>query len=382
MEKIFTLFKKVETGLNYAIFGYPLYKVVLALLVFIFFLFLRKLFLLVVVRLIKRLARRTATEIDDRIIRAGSKPFSLLIVIAGLFLSCLILGIPHGYMWKFLRTLFIVVCAWTIYNLIIEFSDSIYRISEKFGKDISKEIGNFLIKVLKISTIGLGVLAVLQEWGINVSAIVASLGIGGLAFALAAKDTVANLFGGLTVLIDKSMKVGDWIKIGDVEGIVEDIGLRTSKIRTFEKSLIVIPNQFLANQSLENFSRRNVRRIKMTIGVTYSTTREQMVNILNDIRHMLKTHPGIAKDQLLMVYFTDFGDSSLNIFIYCFTNTADWEKYLAIREDVNLKIMEIVEKNGAEFAFPSTSIYVEKLPEMDIKVLEKVEKENLKKFNS
>ena len=174
---------------------------------------------------------------------------------------------------------------------------------------------------------------------------------------------MANLFGGLTVLIDKSMKVGDWIKIGDVEGIVEDIGLRTSKIRTFEKSLIIIPNQVLANQSLENFSRRNVRRIKMVIGVTYSTTREQMVKILEDIRTMLKNHPGIAKNQLLMVYFTDFGDSSLNIFIYCFTNTADWEKYLAIREDVNLKIMEIIEKHGAEFAFPSTSIYVEKLPE-------------------
>jgi len=191
----------------------------------------------------------------------------------------------------------------------------------------------------------------------------ASLGLGGLAFALAAKDTIANLFGGLTVLIDKSMRKGDWIKIGEVEGIVEDIGLRTSKIRTFEKSLITIPNQVLANQSLENFSRRNVRRIKMVIGVTYDTTEAQMRGILEDIRTMLKSHPGIAQNELMMVYFRDFGASSLDIFVYCFTNTSDWEKYLAIREDVNLKIMEIVEKHGASFAFPSTSIYVEKLPD-------------------
>ena len=143
------------------------------------------------------------------------------------------------------------------------------------------------------------------------------------------------------------------------------MGLRTTKVRTFEKSLITVPNQLLSTKPVENFSRRNVRRIKMTIGLTYSTSREQMVNILKDIREMLKSHPGIDNNQLQMVYFTDFGDSSLNIFIYCFTNTANWEKYLSIKEDINLKIMEIVEKHGAEFAFPSRSIYIEKMPNQE-----------------
>ncbi len=365
--------------LKFSVIGIPFYKWLISALILLFFLVGRKLFLLIVIKAIERFTRRTRTDIDDRLVRALSKPASLLFVVLGVFFSMVVLEIKYIYVLKILRSFFVVLISWGLYNLVIEFQDYIYRICEKFGKEVAKEIGSFVIKFLKVSIIVLAVLSLLQEWGINVSAVIASLGIGGLAVALAAKDTVANLFGGLTVLIDKSMKVGDWIKLGNVEGIVEDIGLRTTKIRSFEKSLIVVPNQVLANESLENFSRRKVRRIKMVIGLTYDTSREKMIKILNEIRSMLKSHPGIAKDQLLMVYFTDFGDSSLNIFIYCFTNTADWEKYLAIREDVNLKIMEIVERNGASFAFPSTSIYVEKWPEspfpMKIEKPETLEKE-------
>ncbi len=363
MSEFIDFLNKLQEYLNYVILGIPLYKLALALLVFFLFLLLRKLFIFTVIGFIRKLTRRTATEIDDILLKVVSRPASFLIVIAGIFLSLGILGIENETVFKILKTLVIFVISWTAYNLVIAFEKHFYRFAQKFGKEFAKEVGGFFIKVSKAFVIVVGSVAILQEWGINVSALLASLGLGGLAFALAAKDTAANLFGGLTVLADKSMKVGDWIKIGEVEGIVEDIGLRTTKIRSFEKSLITVPNQILANQSLENFSRRNVRRIKMTIGLTYSTTREQMVKILQEIREMLKNHPGIAKDQLCMVYFRDFGESSLDIFIYCFTNTAKWEEYLAIREDVNLKIMEIVERNGSSFAFPSRSIYVEKMPD-------------------
>ncbi len=362
MGDIWASLERIQNLLNYVIFGVPLYKLALSLFVFFSFLVLRKLFIFFVIKSIKRLTARTETEIDDILLNIVSKPVSFLIVVGGVYIALRIVGIEYEIVSSVFKTLVIFVISWTLYNSVVAFESHFYRFAEKFGREFAKEVGGFLIKITKAFIIGVGGVAILQEWGINVSALLASLGIGGLAFALAAKDTAANLFGGITVLIDKSMKVGDWVKIGDVEGIVEDIGLRTSKIRSFEKSLIVIPNQVLANQSLENFSRRNVRRIKMTIGVTYSTTREQMVNILRDIREMLKNHPGIAKDQLLMVYFTDFGDSSLNIFIYCFTNTAVWSEYLAIREDVNLRIMEIIEKNGASFAFPSRSIYIEQMP--------------------
>jgi len=355
--------QKIANFLNYTLLGVPVYKLIAAFLILVFSIFLRKVFILVIVKTIQRFTRKTKTKVDDLLVDIFSKPLSFFIIGAGLFFSFLLLGIKEVIVYKILKTLFIFVLTWVLYNSIINFEKYIYEFASKFGKEVSQEFGSFLVKLCKISVIGLGILTILQEWGINVSAIIASLGIGGLAFALAAKDTIANLFGGLTVLIDKSMKVGDWIKIGDVEGIVESIGLRTSKIRTFEKSLITIPNQMLANQSLENFSRRNVRRIKMFIGLTYSTSREQMINILKDIREMLRKHPGIAQNELQMVYFRDFGSSSLDIFFYCFTNTANWEEYLRIREDVNLKIMEIVEKHGASFAFPSSSIYIEKLPD-------------------
>ncbi len=355
----------VQEFLNQVFIGIPLYRFAIAIAVFFGFVFLRKLFVLVVIRFLSGLTRRTRTELDDILLGIISKPLSFLFVITGTYIALRVLTLEVEVINRVLRTLIIFVLVWTSYNAVIAFEEHIFRFAGRFGKELEREIGGFLIKISKAFVLILGAVAILQEWGINVSALIASLGLGGLAFALAAKDTVANLFGGLTVLADKSMKVGDWVKIGDVEGIVEDIGLRTTKIRTFEKSLITVPNQVLANQSLENFSRRNVRRIKMTIGLTYSTTPDQMRRILEEIREMLRNHPRIAKDQLLMVYFTDYSDSSLDIFIYCFTDTANWAEYLSIREDVNLKIMDIVEKNGASFAFPSRSVYVEKLPSDD-----------------
>ena len=352
----------LQKYMDYLILGVPLYRIALALFIFLVFLVLRKLFVFVVLRFLKRLTKRTATKVDDIIFRVFSKPASFVIVIVGTAVSLKILGIENEAVYKVLKTLVMFITFWAFYNLVGAFEEYFYRFAQKFGKDFAREVGGFFIKISKAFVIIVGSVAILQEWGINVSALLASLGLGGLAFALAARDTVANLFGGLTILADKAMKVGDWVKIGSVEGIVEDIGLRTTKIRSFEKSYITVPNQYISNQPLENFSRRNVRRIKMTIGITYDTPRESVVRILEEIRHMLRTHPRIAKDQLLMVYFTDFGESSLDIFIYCFTDTANWEEYLSIREDVNLKIMEIVERNHSSFAFPSRSIYVEKLP--------------------
>jgi len=363
MEGLSYTLKSIEEYLNYVVLGVPLYRIVLSLLILMLSLVLRKVFTFIVLRYIRKLTRKTETKVDDIIFRVFSRPASFIIVIVGTALSLRVLGIENADVYRVLKTLILFVVFWAFYNLVIAFEEYFYRFAEKFGKEFAREVGGFFIKVSKAFVIVVGSVAILQEWGINVSALLASLGLGGLAFALAAKDTASNLFGGLTVLADKSMKVGDWVKIGSVEGIVEDIGLRTTKIRSFEKSYITVPNQFISNQPLENFSRRNVRRIKMNIGITYDTPREKVVKILEEIRNMLQEHPRIAKDQLLMVYFTNFGDSSLDIFIYCFTDTANWAEYLSIREDVNLKIMEIVERNGSSFAFPSRSIYVEKLPE-------------------
>ena len=361
MEK--EVLKQISDFLNQAVLGTPLYRWALALLVFFLFLFLRKIFSVFILKTIHQFVKKTKTSIDDKVLNVILKPIRFLFVVFGVWFAVKILGVKSEVSDHIIRTFLIIVVFWLIYNSINVFSREIYSFAEKFGKELSKEIGSFFIKSLKLFVLILGIVAVLQEWGIDVTAFIASLGLGGLALALAAKDTAANLFGGLSILADKALKIGDWIKVGSVEGIVEDIGLRTTKVRTFEKSLITVPNSYIANNPIENFSRRNIRRIKMTIGITYDTPKEKVVDIVKDIKDMLLSHPGIDKNQTLLVFFDEFGDSALNIFIYTFTNTAVWSEYLAIKEDINLKIMEIVEKHGSSFAFPSQSIYVEKLPE-------------------
>ncbi len=340
----------------------PLYRIALALLVFFFFLFLRKIFLTVTFKLVRGYLLKTKTRLDDVIFEALRKPLGFFLITLGAYLSFKVLGYPLEIFEKLIKSLIIFGMAWAIYNLIVAFEEKAFEVARVFGKDFEREIGSFLIRSAKSFLIIMGILAILQEWGINVSALIASLGLGGLAIALASKDTLSNFFGGLTLLADKSIKVGDWIRVGEVEGIVEDLGLRTTKVRTFEKSLITVPNQYMATNPLENFSRRSVRRIKMRVGLTYSTPPKVLKKIVEDIREMLLNHPRISKEELLMVHFDEFEDSSLSIFIYCFTDTADWQEYLSIREDVNLRIMEIVERNGSSFAFPSRSIYLEKLP--------------------
>ncbi len=340
--------------LNYTFLNTPLSKIGLALAVFLFFLIVRKIFTVSIVKSIELFVGKTKTEVDDKAVAALSGPLNLAFVVLGIYFAAMVLG-QHKHLTLFLQGAFTLLFFWILYNLIKAFETDILKL---FGNRVSHEIGIFFIKALKVFTLALGLVAVLQTFGINVSAFIASLGLGGLAFALAAKDTAANLFGGFAILTDNIFKIGDWVKIGSVEGIVEDIGMRTTKIRAFDKRLVVVPNATIANSAVDNFSRRDRRRIKMRIGLTYSTKPEVMQKILSDIRTMLHNHPKIHNDPLF-VYFDEFGASSLDLFFYLFTTTAVWEEYLQIREDINLKIIKIVQENGSDFAFPSQSIYFE-----------------------
>ena len=348
--------------LTYTLLDIPLANLIAAILIFFVFLFLRNIFTKVVMVFLQQLSKKTTTYYDDKIISALKGPLSFTFIILGLHLFFQLIFKETDTVKNLLETLIIYTIFWAILSILEALRGAVYGITGKFSADLSKEMGNFIIAILKILIAGVGLGAMLQVWGINVTALVASLGIGGLAFALAAKDTAANLFGSFSLLADKSIRIGEWIKVNGVEGTVETIGMRTTKIRSFQKSLITVPNHIVANNPIENFSRRGIRRIKMHIGLTYSTNSEQIRKIMADIKKMLQNHDGISQSDSLMVNFDTFGDSSLNIFIYTFTKTANWAKYLEIREDVNLQIMKIVEDNGSSFAFPSQSIYVESLP--------------------
>ncbi len=351
-------FETLLKVLNYKLLSLPLYKIILAFLVLWIFLVLRKLFAIYIIKALNFVVLKSKTDIDDKFLKAIKGPLKFLFVIAGIYFFFLILKVDLVIIKHVLKGLLIFDVFWAIYNLITEFEDYVYHVLGKFGK-ASKELAKFIIKITKALVVSIGIIALLQDWGINVTGFIASLGLGGLAFALAAKDTAANIFGGIAILTDNIFKVGEWIKVGGAEGIVEDIGIRTTKIRAFDKRLIIVPNATIANSNVENFSRRNKRRIMMRIGLVYDTPIEVIKKIVEDIRKMLLEHPDIAKDESLLIYFDEFEDSSLSIFCYFFTNTAVWSEYLRIREDINLKIKEIVEKNGSSFAFPSNSIYFE-----------------------
>ncbi|WP_167374144.1 mechanosensitive ion channel family protein [Bathymodiolus platifrons methanotrophic gill symbiont] len=241
----------------------------------------------------------------------------------------------------------------------------------------SKELVILLVKTLKGVVFLVVLTLLLSHLGINITAILSTLGIGGLAFAMAAKDSLSNFFGGLNIMIDRIFKMGDWIKIGDVEGTVVEIGLRSTTVRTFDNALVTMPNSLVSTASVLNWNRRSVgRRIKMHIGVTYESNMDDIRQALEDIKQMLAEHPGIAspkekdlskqaRNKFLsqedvhgikatqLVYLDRYNDFSIDILIYCFSKTVNWEKWLEVKQDVLFKIADILEKNNLSFAYPT-----------------------------
>jgi len=245
------------------------------------------------------------------------------------------------------------------------------------NKELRKELFNLGVQVVKALVVIIILAFGLSHFGISLTAIMSTLGVGGLAFALAAKDTLSNLFGGVTILFDNVFRMGDWIKVGDVEGTVAEIGLRSTTIRTFDNALITIPNSIVSVSSVMNWNRRAVgRRIKMHIGVTYESEMDDIRKALDDIREMLKKHPDIANPKhkvsrkkrdfkfssqadthgiksTQLVFMDRYNDFSIDILIYCFARTVDWAEWLAVKEDVLFKIALILEQNNLEFAYPT-----------------------------
>ena len=247
---------------NEIYFGLPLGNIITAVFSLFFFLMLRKLFATLTLTVLQPLAKRTKTYYDDRILSALKGPLSFVFVTVGVRLFFALLFIETPFIETLIDAMIVFNLFWAIYELTHALRGMVYHFTERFNPELSHEMGNFILTTIRGIILAVGLGAILQVWGINVAGLVAGLGIGGLAFALAAKDTAANLFGSIALLLDKSIRIGEWIKIGDVEGVVEDIGMRTTKIRSFNKSLITLPNQMIANSPIQNFSRRGIRRIK------------------------------------------------------------------------------------------------------------------------
>jgi len=331
----------------------------------LFFIFLRSPLAKILISMLHKASKKTKNTLDDAIITAIEPPLRLFFVVIGLYIMVFVLILPdelENFSGHFFHSIHAFTIFWALYRIADIFTVFVSEHQGKISNRFSADLALFFIKAVKLILIIMGFVVVVQEWGYNFTGFLASLGLGGLAFALAAKDTAANLFGSLVIFSDKPFDVGDWIQTPHVEGTVENIGIRSTRVRTFAKALVAVPNASLANSAITNWSRMTMRRIKMTVGLTYDTNSTQMQNILTQIRQMLKDDPDID-DKTILINFTDFQDSALGIFCYFFTKTTNWQEYLMVRERMNLNIMKIVEDNKATFAFPSQSVYIETMPD-------------------
>ncbi len=342
--------------------GVPLSRLVSALAVFFTFFFLRQVLAKMILGFARKITSRTATPVDDAIIRDMEHPMRFAWVVLGLHAASNILPLhPDAALFagSVIQSLVTVVVFWTMFQLTDAFSLAFKKIFGLFGADLGVDLHQFFIRALKVIVVFLGVMAVLQQWGVNVAAFLGGLGLAGMAVALAAKETVQNVFGGLTIFADRTYQRGDWIETPFVEGTVEVIGLRSSKIRAFNKTLITVPNARMAEAAVINWSRMPVRRVKMDIGLEYRTTRAQATRIIERLRSYLADHPDIDNEATQMVHLVSFGDSALIINLYYFTKTTIWEHWRDIINRNILDFMSIIEEEGAAFAFPSRTVYVE-----------------------
>ena len=231
--------------------------------------------------------------------------------------------------------------------------------SEETENKMDDQLVPFAMEIIKFVVYIFAIFIILGNvLGVNITALVTGLGIGGLALAMASKESLENLLGSFTIFLDQPFTVGDTVTAGSITGTVEKVGFRSTQIRTFDKSLVTVPNKKMIDAELDNLGMRPVRRVKFDLGLTYDTTAEQIKAIVTDIQHMINQHEKTNQDG--KVRFHEFGSSSLDIMIIYFVDSPKWDDLIDVREDINYKIMEIVKKHNSDFAFPSTTVYLQK----------------------
>ncbi len=308
-----------------------------------------------------RIAAKTSWEFDDKMVPAMRAPVGWMIFVIGLFIALTILNLSPDWDRAIVlgvKAATMTIVFWGILKAVDVLAETMMGVAKKREMAIYGFIP-LLQKAARTFLLVVAIILVVQNLGYSVSSLLAGLGIGGLAVALAAQETLGNFFGSVSLVADRPFKVGDWIQVGDkVDGDVEAIGMRSTKVRTWSKSLMSIPNKVLANEMIENWSRMPKRRVKQYIGVTYGTPADTMHDLVKDIKQLLRDDEGVQQD-FILVNFTDFGDSSLQILVYYFTTTTAWLEHMDIRQRINIKIMKAVEARGASMAFPTRSLHFE-----------------------
>ena len=346
------------------IFGINVSEIIIGLIIFLIFYVLRRLFARFLINRLSKIVLQTDNKLDDTIINVIEGPLKFLPIVIGFFIASSYVEFSlevQSFIDLINRSLITVFIFWLLHQLVIPFSFLV----KKFEEKISKPLVDWTLRGLKILIFILGIVAILELWGIKVGPVIAGLGLFGVAVALGAQDLFKNLISGIMILMERRFTIGDVILVsGEVEGVVEQIGFRSTLVRRFDSTPVMVPNFKFAEQSVTNYTKRHHRRIRWLIGLEYRTTTDQLKKIRDEINEIIVNNNNFAKNEhtSYFVRIDSFSDSSIDMLVQAFTQSNDWGEYLQIKEELAVKIIKIIEDNKAGFAFPSQSIYVESLP--------------------
>lgn len=313
----------------------------------------------IIIKLIRKITEKYNLKNIVLIIDSIEKPLLSFFTYTAFYLALSVLpfnGSIHLLINRVYRTCIIISVTQCLLKIVTAYSDAFSdKVSGKI--QMTRTVFSHVSKVVKAVIIIIAVVAIAAEFNFRqLSSILAGLGIGGAALALASQDLIKNFFGGFVILTDKSFGIGDWIQVDSFDGIVEEIGLRSTKIRTFERELVIVPNSRFADREVINYSIRENRKVSFTLGAVYGTEPEKLKNAIEKIKNMLDSHPKV-KENSALAKFSEFGQSSLDIAVEYLTKTADYNEYMDIKNNINFKIVDIFKEEGIEFAFPSMSVY-------------------------
>ena len=329
--------------------------------------FITALFNWVLRKFLKRLLqtfKNTRTAWDYALLRSAHRPIVMLVWLLGIcFAAEIIQQETDTVIFEAVDPIrsvgVIVLLAWFTVRFIARAENIFCERSRDDDPNFDRTTADAIAKLLHVSVVITSGLVILQTLGYSISGVLAFGGIGGIAVGFAARDMLANFFGGLTIYLDRPFSVGDWIRSADkeIEGVVENIGWRLTTIRTFDKRPLYVPNATFTSIAVQNPSRMTNRRIKEVIGIRYDDA-SKMRDIVKDVKAMLDAHEDIDHDLIVMVNFDEFAASSLNFFIYCLTKTTNWAQYHSVKQDVLLKIIDIIDDHDAECAFPTRTLHL------------------------
>lgn len=342
------------------LYGINISQILIAMAIIFVAMLFRQLFTRIIIRQIERLTAHTKNEIDDQIVESLEAPIRFVPIVIGFFFATAYLDLSQDVQ-SFIDNVNRSLVAFTLFWALHKASDLVSHVLQKADRMLSSSMIIWIAKIIKAAFIVIGSATVLEIWGIEVAPLIAGLGLFGVAVALGAQDVFKNLIAGLFILGERRFNPGDWVLVtGIVEGTVEHIGFRTTTIRRFDKAPVYVPNSQLADYAVTNFSRMTYRRIKWLIGIEYSASAEQLRQIRTGIEAYIAENKDFARPEetATFVHIDRFSDSSIDILLYAFTRTTDWIEWLKVKEELLLKIKDLVESTGTGFAFPSRSLYI------------------------